>query len=382
MLTSSERRAVTGITLAVVVRMLGLFLLLPVLSPYVRGLEGSTPILTGLAVGVYGLTQALFQVPFGYLSDRLGRKPVIVGGLFTYALGSVLGGVAGSVWTMILARMIQGAGAISSAAISLAADLIREEVRAGAFARIGASISITFAISIVVAPVIAGRFGVPFIFFLTALLSLTALVYLLLFIKEPERVESRSSVRYPVFTRDLVVLSLSVFLLHVFLISLFTVVPIDLINTYRIPKPQHWKVYLPVILVSAVLMIPAVAYAERKGRMREILIAGISLISLGFFVHTVVGGLKGLVLMLFLFFLGFHFLEPVLPSLLTRLTREEVRGLSTGIFNTSQFVGAFAGGLMGGVFLKTGTGFMLTVNLLLSLLWLHGIVIWSSKVKF
>ena len=171
MFTPQEKKTLAGITFAVVARMLGLFLLLPVLAPYVKNLEGSTPILTGMAVGIYGLTQAVLQIPFGYLSDKFGRKPVITAGFLAYILGSVMGGLATNVWSMIVARLIQGGGAISSAAVSLAADLIREEVRTRAFAHIGASVGMVFALSITVAPILAGKFGVPFIFYMTAFLS-------------------------------------------------------------------------------------------------------------------------------------------------------------------------------------------------------------------
>ncbi len=387
MFTPEEKKTVAGITFAVVARMLGLFLLLPVLSPYVSRMEGSTPILTGLAVGVYGLTQALFQIPFGYLSDRIGRKPVIVMGFLAYIVGSVLGGLANTVWTMILARLIQGAGAISSAAISLAADLIREEVRSSAFAKIGASISLTFALSIVLAPVLAGKFGVPFIFFLTAFLSSLAMIYLVVFIREPEREagvhRSPGTSLYPLLVRrDIVMINLSVFILHTLLVSVFTVVPVELIEVYGMPKPEHWKVYLPVILVSVLLMIPAVVYGEKRGKIGQVLIAGVSLIALGFLSHLVLKNFLGLVFMLALFFIGFHFLEPILPSLVTKVAGKEVRGLSVGVFNTSQFVGAFTGGLIGGVFLKTGTTTMIIINLAISVLWLTGITLWVSKVRF
>ncbi len=386
MLTPEERKTVAGITFAVVVRMLGLFLLLPVLSPYVRHLEGSTPVLTGLAVGVYGLTQAVLQIPFGYLSDRVGRKPVIIGGFLLYTLGSLVGGLASNIWAMVVARALQGAGAISSAAISLAADLIREEVRSSAFARIGASISLTFALSVVLAPLLAGGMGVPFIFFMTAFLSVIAMIYIGLFIREPERhseslgplSETLPSV---LFNNRTFILNLSVFILHALLISLFTVVPVELITSYHFPKPDHWKIYLPTILVSVLLMVPAVAYGERRGRIREVVVAGVFLIWLGFASHLVYRDIKGLFLMVLLFFVGFHLLEPVLPSLLTKVTRRELRGLSVGVFNTVQFVGAFSGGLMGGLYLKAGAQWMVVVNLILSSLWFLGILLWVLKER-
>ncbi|NPA42147.1 MAG: MFS transporter [Aquificae bacterium] len=386
MFTPEEKKTLAGITFAVVARMLGLFLLLPVLAPYVKDMEGSTPMLTGIAVGIYGLTQALLQIPFGLLSDKYGRKPVITFGFLAYIAGSLLGGIAGNIWTMIIARLIQGAGAISSAAVSLAADLIREEVRTRAFAHIGASVGLVFAFSITVAPIIAGKFGVPFIFFLTAFLSLLAMLYILLFIKEPanhhrEIEPSIKNVKIILGDRNILLLNLSVGLLHAFLVSIFTVIPIELIKSYNFPKPEHWKIYLPIILVSIALMVPSTIIAEKKGKIKEVFLLGVALITLGFVSHLFVHSFAGVVALLLLYFVGFHFLEPIMPSLLTKLSHRDTRGLSVGIYNTSQFVGAFLGGALGGVFLKLGVVHMLVFNLILSCIWFVVLYLGLSPVR-
>ncbi len=386
MFTPQEKRTLAGITFAVVARMLGLFLLLPVLAPYVRHMEGSTPILTGIAMGIYGLTQTLLQIPFGYLSDKYGRKPVITLGFLVYIIGSVLGGLAGNVWSMIVARFIQGAGAISSAAVSLAADLIREEVRTRAFAQIGASVGLVFAFSITVAPVLAGRFGVPFMFYLTALLSLLAMLYIVIFIREPEKHQkeiepSIGRIKDVLKDRNQLMLDLSVGLLHALLVSIFTVVPIELIERYGFPKPEHWKLYLPVILLSIAVMVPSTILAEKKGKIREVFLAGVVLITLSFLSHLLLPNFYGVVILLTLYFIGFHLLEPVMPSLLTKLSHRDMRGMSVGVYNTAQFIGAFAGGAMGGVFLKLGTTYMLATNLLLSLVWVFLLYGWLSGVE-
>ena len=366
--------------------MLGLFLLLPVLAPYARGLEGSSPLLTGVAVGIYGLTQALLQIPFGYLSDRYGRKPVITFGFLAYIVGSLLGGLAWNIWSMILARLIQGAGAISSAAVSLAADLIREEVRTRAFAQIGASVGLVFALSITIAPVLAGKLGVPFIFYLTAFLSALAMLYILLFIPEPRRHGEKAGpllkgIGGVLRDRNQIVLDLSVGILHALLVSVFTVVPIELIDRYSFPKPEHWKIYLPVILLSVAVMVPSTVLAERKGRIREVFVAGVALVALSFLSHLILDSFPGVMILLTLYFVGFHLLEPVMPSLLTKLSPRDVRGLSVGVYNTFQFVGAFVGGAMGGLFLKLGTTYMLITNLFISLIWLLIIYLWLSGVR-
>ncbi len=387
MFTPEEKKTVAGITFVVVARMLGLFLLLPVLAPYVRHLEGSSPILTGIAVGIYGLTQAVLQIPFGYLSDKYGRKPVITAGFLTYIVGSILGALAGSIWIMITARLLQGAGAISSAAISLAADLIREEVRTPAFAHIGASVGMVFAISITVAPLLAGNLGVPFIFFLTAGLSVIAMLYVLLFIKEPtkhvkEIEPSLSNLWDLLKDKNQRMLNLSVGLLHAFLVSIFTLIPLELIHKYNFAKAEHWKIYLPVIVISVAIMIPSITLAEKKGKIKEVFCAGIFLIAVSFVTYTVFPSFYGIVAMLTLYFIGFHLLEPIMPSLLTKLSHQDTRGIAVGIYNTSQFTGAFLGGMLGGLFLKLGILYMLITNLILSLTWFLVTVPWISSIRF
>ena len=386
MFTPQEKKTILGINFAVIARMLGLFLLLPVLSPYVKELQGSTPLLTGLAVGIYGFTQSLLQIPFGYISDRIGRKPVITFGFILYIIGSLVGGLASTAWSMILARLLQGAGAISSSALSLTADLIREEVRTRAFAQIGASVGITFAVSIIVAPVLAGYFGVPFIFFLTAFLSTFAMLYILFFIREPEK--HHREIEPSIKNLSLILsdsrisfINLSVALLHALLVTVFTVVPIELIENLGISKADHWKVYVPVIFLSIAIMVPSIIFAEKKGKIKEVMASGILIIGLAFASPLVINSSAGIFLMLALFFVGFHLLEPVLPSLLTKVTHRDLRGLSVGMYNTSQFIGAFAGGIMGGIALKRGVQTMHIMSLVLSLLWFFLVIISFRRLR-
>ncbi len=354
--------------------MLGLFLLLPILSPYVKHMEGSTPMLTGLAVGVYGLTQALLQIPFGYLSDRVGRKPVIALGLFIYSIGSILGGLATGIKTMIFARLLQGGGAVSSAALALVADSIREEVRTRAFAQIGASVGMSFAVSIAVAPILAGHIGVPSVFYLTALLSFTALLLIITAIKEPSKkqpVEEDTSGKLSLLIESRILfINTSIFLLHSFMVSIFTTFPIAFIEDFHIPKAEHWKIYIPAILISIAVMVPSIILAEKKGKIREVLIAGILLTMVSYAVPFFNHGIVSLVIALIIFFIGFNLLEPVLPSLLTKVAPEELRGFATGAYNTSQFLGAFAGGIVGGFALKHGMDRVLIFNTVVSFLWI------------
>jgi len=384
-LTKEEKRVILGISFAVAVRMLGLFLLLPVLSPYLKTLDGATPFLIGLAIGVYGFSQAFLQIPFGYLSDKLGRKPVIIFGMATYILGSLMGGMAKNIWFMVLARFIQGFGAVSSAMTALSADLTREEVRTRAFAFIGASISLVFTLSIVFAPIVAGTLGVPFIFYLTALLSLLATLYIALFIPEPKNHHREIEPTLRNFSlvlkdKNQAFLNLSIALLHAFLVVVFTVVPYQLVYEYQFPKLQHWKVYLPALLLSLAFMVSSIVYAEKRKKFREVFLLGVLLIALGFLLSLLKNSFVALVLLVFFFLLGFHLLEPIIPSLLTRLTHRDIRGLSLGFFNTTQFVGAFLGGLWGGFVLKHGPIYMTTLGFLFSLLWFFGAYLWFKRL--
>ncbi|MCX8164627.1 MAG: MFS transporter [Aquificaceae bacterium] len=381
--TTQERRIILSITFAVVVRMLGLFLLLPVLSPYLKTLEDSTPQLIGLAIGIYGLAQALLQIPFGYLSDKHGRKPVIIVGMLTYALGSFMAGLVGNIWSMVFARFLQGFGAVSSAMIALSADLTREEVRTKAFAQIGASIGITFTLSLVLAPVLAGSFGVPFLFFITAVLSLIAIFIIMVLVPEPESRKREREINpslFNIFTifkdKNQVFLNFSIALLHAYMVVIFTVVPYELVYTHGLPKLQHWKIYLPTILLSLVLMFPIMMFADRKEKIRNVFLTSIFLIGLSFLVFVTIINFWGLFLAVLFFFLGFNLLEALIPSLLTRLTHKDIRGLSLGLFNTNQFLGAFLGGIWGGYALKYGYEHMSTLAMGLSLLWLLVGLLW------
>ncbi len=386
--TSQERRVVLSITFAVAVRMLGLFLLLPVLSPYLKTLEGATPQLIGLAIGIYGLAQALLQIPFGYLSDKYGRKPVILVGMLTYALGSLMAGLVSSIWSMVFARFLQGFGAVSSAMIALSADLTREEVRTRAFAHIGASIGLTFAISLTIAPVLAGKFGVPFLFFLTALLSLVATAVLMFRVPEPaqrsrerEINPSLKNISMLLTDRNQIFLNFSIALTHAFMVVIFTVVPYELVYLYNFPKLRHWEIYLPTISLALAFMVPAVILAEKRGKFREIYTLAIILLGLSFLSFGLLGNFWGIVFMVLFFFMGFNLLEALVPSLLTRLTHRDLRGLSLGFFNTTQFLGAFAGGLWGGYVLRHGYEYMTFVAIGLVLLWFVVSLLWFRSLN-
>jgi len=384
--TKEEQKSVLGITFAIAVRMLGLFLLLPVLSPYAKGLPGSTPLLVGLAFGTYGFAQAFLQIPFGYLSDKYGRKPIITIGMLTYVLGSFWAGFAHTAIELVLARFVQGFGAVSSALSSLAADLTREEVRTQAFAHIGAAIGMVFAFSIVVAPIMAHYLGVPMMFYITGILSFIAMIYILLFIKEP-KVHAKDREIHPSLKNILtlmkdknqIMLNTSVTVAHYFLVSVFTVVPIYFIQ-HHFPKSHHWIVYLPTVFVALVIMVPATIVAERKAKMKEVFLTAIFSLIVGFTLFFIFRGVLAGVLLIMFFFIGFFLLEPIMPSLLTKLTHKDLRGLSMGFYNMNQFVGAFLGGLFGGIFL-TSPKTMSIVDIAIGAIWLILTYKWLSSIK-
>ena len=373
-MTSAERR--TGASLAGIfgLRMLGLFLILPVFAVYARTLPGGDNLtLVGLALGIYGLTQACFQIPFGIASDRFGRKPVIIFGLLLFAAGSALAAVAHSVYWIIAGRALQGAGAISAAVTALAADLTREQHRTKVMAMIGSSIGLVFAVSLVAAPVLYAAIGMPGIFWLTAGLALLAIVVLRRVVPNPPHVEAKP-VRFAGVLRDaqLLRLNLGIFTLHMVQMAMFVVVPAALVARGNLPVAEHWKIYLPAVLVSFALMIPAIIVAERKNRLKPIFLAAIALLAL-----TQLGLLFGraqvwqMGALLVAFFVAFNILEATLPSLVSRVAPPASKGAALGVYNTSQALGLFLGATLGGWLSQhVGADSVFVVTTLAALLWL------------
>ncbi|MBI2361909.1 MAG: MFS transporter [Elusimicrobia bacterium] len=371
-LTPDELRHVVGLSGVFALRMLGLFLVLPVLSIHAKGLLGATPFLAGMAVGFYGLSQTFFTVPMGLLSDRIGRKQVIVGGLLVYAAGSVISATSHSIGMLLLGRFIQGAGAISSAVIAMVADLTREEVRGRAMAVVGISIGASFALGFGVGPVISGHYGVPSLFWITGLLDLCAVAYIIAFVPKPP-VEHRAAVSFRhlgsiLSDRNLLSLNILMFILHVSLTAMWVVTPHILLERWE--RRQMWHVYLPMILLAGLIMLPAMGLAEAKKKLKVLLGAGIAVCAAGNLVLALSAGrplqsAAGLVV----FFVGFNLMEPVLPSLVTRFASPELRGTAVGVFNTSQFLGAFCGGALGGFFLGHGRYGLYWTSLALTVPW-------------
>lgn len=355
-MTSGERRAAVALAGIFSLRMLGLFMILPVFALYAEDLAGATPALMGLAIGAYGMTQALLQIPFGLLSDRLGRKPVIAAGLLLFALGSVVAALSTSIYGIILGRALQGSGAIAAAVMALAADLTREEQRTKAMAVIGMSIGLSFSVALLAGPVLDHWVGISGIFWLTAALACVgvAVLYLLVphpAISRPHRDAEPVPGQFLAVLRDpeLLRLDFGILTLHMVLTATFTVLPLVLRDGLGLPSAVHWKFYLPVLVLSVAAMIPFIIYAERRRKLKPVFLGAILTAMLALFGMAFWHAqLVHVALLIFLFYVGFNLLEATLPSLVSKLAPPDSKGTAMGFYSSSQFFGAFLGGTIGG----------------------------------
>lgn len=368
----TERRAIGVIALIAMLRMFGLFALLPVLSLYAAGLDGATPILIGFAVGAYGLTQAGLQIPLGMLSDRIGRGPVIAGGLFVFAIGSIVAATGDTIHTVIVGRLLQGAGAISATLAALIADATREQVRTRSMAVYGVGIGGSFVIALIAGPAIAAYAGVPALFWIAAVLAIVAAVLLKALPADIERPIARQTwVLRPALRPELLRLDGYVFLLHAILTASFVALPFLFADRLELPVTAHWKIYVGALLVSLLGTVPLILSDERQGKAATISIAVLLLLVGQLMLSFSAFGVVPVFVALALFFAGFNFLEAGLPARLSMLADGDARGASMGVFSSSQFLGAFAGGLIGGRFLATGNpSDVFFVCALLAAIWL------------
>ena len=368
---------VAGVSLAGVfaLRMLGLFLILPVFAPHARALAGGDNLaLVGFALGAYGLTQALFQIPYGIASDRYGRKPVIVFGLLLFVIGSVVAAMASDLAWITVGRVVQGSGAISAAVTALAADLTREQHRTKVMAMIGSSIGLVFAMSLVAAPLLYAAISLSGMFWLTAVLAAASI--LVVWRVVPPAPPVQPGVRVPIMTvlrnRDLGRLNFGVLALHLMQTALWVVVPSALVQDAGLPLGEHWKVYLPAVLASFVLMVPAIIAAERHNKVKPVFALAIGLllvVQLGLYFAG--QGLYLLALWLLLFFVGFNILEAMQPSLISRIAPAQAKGTALGIYNTTKSLGLFLGGTLGGWLARQlGVGVLHVACAVLATIWL------------
>ncbi|MES9950347.1 MAG: MFS transporter [Candidatus Thiodiazotropha sp.] len=355
-LNAVERQAAYSLSGLFFLRMLGLFMILPVFAIYAEELPDVTPLLVGLAIGIYGLTQALLQIPFGMLSDRIGRKPVLIAGLLIFAVGSVVAAGAETIHGIILGRALQGSGAIAAVIMALAADLSREQRRLRIMAILGISIGIAFAVSMVMGPILNSWIGVPGIFWLTAVLALGGIGLVLFVVPTPaESHFHRDAEAVPgqfgkvLREPELLRLDFGIMTLHMSLTAMFLAYPLALRTL--VAENAHTWVYMPVMLLSMVAMIPFVILAESRRRMRPVFIGGVAaLVGASMLMFGYHDSLAGMVLGLLIFFTAFNLLEATLPSLVAKIAPGERKGTAMGVYSSSQFIGAFLGGALGGWF--------------------------------
>ncbi len=353
----SERRATRGLAGIYALRMMGLFMILPVFALYAETLADVTPFLIGLAIGIYGLTQALLQIPFGFLSDKIGRKPVIVGGLIIFALGSVIAALADSIYGVIFGRAVQGAGAIAAAIMALTADLTREEQRVKAMATIGISIGLAFAFSLIVGPILNNWIGVDGIFWLTAVLALGGIYVLLRVVPTPlhsrfHRDAQPVPQQFKTVLRDaeLLRLDIGIFVLHMVLTASFVVLPIALVDEVKLASVDHWWIYLPVMILAMGLMVPFIIIAEKRRKMKQIMTGAVFVLMFAEFL--LFSGYHSFIVVfiaILLFFIAFNVLEASLPSMIAKTAPPDIKGTAMGVYSSCQFLGAFIGGVTGGL---------------------------------
>ena len=354
-MTALEIRASVSLASIFALRLLGLFLILPVFAVYAQSIPGGADAtLVGLALGIYGLTQGLLQIPYGAASDRWGRKPVIAAGLVVFAAGSFIAAFATDIAWTIVGRAVQGAGAISAAVTAFIADSTRDAHRTKAMALVGGSVALTFAGSLILAPLLYPVIGVRGLFAMTGVLVVMAIGVLFWVVPAAPpaaaRAEDhqRASTRSVLFDRQLLRLNIGIFVLHMVLMAMFVVIPVLLVQG-GLPLSEHWKIYFPVVMLSFALMARPLIVAERRSLIRPLFIGSIVMIlvtQLGFLLLA--DSLPLMALWLLIFFTGFNILEASLPSLVSRVAPAAAKGLALGIYNTSQALGLFAGGALGG----------------------------------
>ncbi len=375
-LNTLEKRTAVSLASVFAIRMLGLFMLMPIMAIYGQSLEGVSPLWIGLAIGAYGLTQAAFQIPMGWLSDKYGRRRIIVLGLVIFAIGSVIAGLAEDIVTVTIGRAIQGMGAIASAVLALAADVTREEQRPKVMAVIGMCIGLSFSVALVLGPMVAESFGLSGVFYLTAVLAIVGIVVVLTLVpnsvtkaKSGEITASSSQLFTMMCNRQLLRLDFGVLVLHLMMTSMFIAIPVLFSNSGFLVS-DHWAAYLPILLLSFVFMVPMLIIAAKKGQEKQFFLVAIVMLimaSVGLAIQT---DFTTIIAMLFVFFIGFNFLEASLPAHVSRISPAGQKGTAMGVYSSSQFLGAFFGGITGGYVAETfGFSYLFASNAALALLW-------------
>lgn len=377
-MTSSEIRSTMSLSIIFAMRMMGLFMIYPVFSIYAERLSGVTPLTIGLALGGYGLSQAIFQIPFGLLSDWLGRKPVITAGLLIFALGSAVAAMSDSIYGVIIGRILQGAGAVGSTILAMIADLTREEHRTKAMAILGMTIGGSFALALVLGPVLNGYIGVHGIFWLTAGLALTGELVLVAVVPKPAQVRlHRDAEAVPALFRkvltdgQLLRLDYGVLTLHAILTANFVALPIALRDAAGLDARHQWYLYLPVLAAAAAIMVPFIILAEKRRKLKPVFLGAIlALAAANIALMEWHYSLAGTTAALILFFAAFTLMEASLPSLISKVVPPDAKGTAMGVYSSSQFLGIFIGGTIGGwVYGRHGLEGVFVFTALLAVIW-------------
>ena len=385
-LNSREKRAAVSLASVFAFRMLGLFMLMPVLAIYGQELSGFSPIWIGFAIGAYGLTQAVLQIPMGWLSDKIGRKKVIVGGLTVFAIGSVIAATADSMQMVTLGRALQGMGAIASSLLAFASDLSRDEQRPKVMAVIGMSIGMSFAIAMLLGPMVAAAWGLAGVFWLTAILAVAG-IFIVLFLvpkavsKAPkgDTLASVSDIKKLIKHPQLARLDLGVMLLHLTLTTIFVALPGQLIAK-GLAAQAHWQVYIPVLLLAFLLMAPVMIIAIRKEKEKQAFVGSIAVLALSMLAMAIgVDSIIGMAMCMLAYFVAFNFSEATMPALVSRLAPASQKGSAMGVFSSGQFFGAFLGGILGGYVAQSTTPqAVFAAAAVVGVIWL--ILAWNMQV--
>ncbi len=373
-------KKVMPLSLIISFRFFGLFIVLPVLSVYALSLPGATPTIVGIVVGGFALTQMIFQVPFGMMSDKLGRKGTIITGLLLFAIGSILCAISSDILTLLLGRFLQGAGAIAAVISAMISDLVKEEERPKAMAVMGGFIALSFALAMVLGPVIGGFAGIGSLFWITTVLALASIVVIVKLVpNSPHVTHTYHNVGKLEFLqkKEIHIMNISNFLQKGFMTFAFMIIPIMMTKSYGWELRELWMLYIPAMIAGILAMGPAAVLAQKKGKYKEVMILGIIFFALSYFAFGNSTSQSAFIAAVILFFIGFNMHEPIMQSLTTKYIKVHERGKVLGFFNSNGYLGTFLGGVIGGIYLKEIEGSfhqsineIATILLVISIIWL------------